>query len=234
MTIWLGSGNGMWVEGSYATSKLTHRNILYWIFAPPDPLLTFLQAVMCLGSLTSRDFISESSGFWLGWVNGRGAAGGYLQETGGREESQVRICVPLAPSCGLELAGFLYQSFSLASLPIQFFLFHISMNHYFLLSLQTWAGNSSYHQSYQYYRNPLIVFLPLHTPLYVGSLLNLSQVTQLKCALCFLARLLPTDSLCTTLIFYPQLLADIDTLHDLENHQLMTQTLVGMGPSLSS
>ena len=62
------------------------------IYSSRSTPLTVLHAVVYLGSITTRDFINEPSGFWLGGVNGR-----YLEETGGQEESEVDMVISLLP-----------------------------------------------------------------------------------------------------------------------------------------
>lgn len=83
-------------KGCMYLSSLTHRNVLCWIYVPPGPLFIFLYPALCLGSLTTRDFINEPSGFRLGWVNGR-----YLQEGGRRVRSGYLF--PWLPPCGVVL-----------------------------------------------------------------------------------------------------------------------------------
>lgn len=113
---------------------------------------------------------------WAFWFLVEWSHGRYLEETG-EQDSEVRVFVPL---------GWLFSSTkaSVQHLSPQFFLSPVSSDHYFLLSHQTWGGNSSHDQPYQSYRNPVTVFLPLITSLYIVSLLHFSPVTQLECALC--------------------------------------------------
>lgn len=117
--------------------------------------------------------------------------------------------------------------------PTCFFLSPRSTNHYFLLSLQVWGGDSSYHQSSQGYGNPLIVFLPQLTPLSIVSLSNLSQITQLECALYFLPDsyqyMSHAPSSPPTIYF-----GDSDTLIHPANHSWNDSTSVNMGPWFSS
>lgn len=138
----------------YTTSKHDPQKCSVLDTCPFSSTFHLSPPSLCLRSLTTRDVIDET--------------GFYLQEIGGRGESEV-IC-SLAPSC-MGALRWLFSSpkasFSRASLPTHFFLSPSSTNHYVLLSLQIWGGNSSYYQPSQGYENPLIVFpAPAHTFIY--------------------------------------------------------------------
>ena len=85
------------------------------------------------------------------------------------------------------------------------------------------GGNSSHDQPYQSYRNPVTVFLPLLTSLYIISLLHFPPVTQLECALCSYQTLTNSLPMCHPHL-PPPFTGWHHTLTDHENHTLkMTQ-----------
>ena len=60
-----------------------------------------------------QNSVEHTNGLLGALMLATGSSGG----CGEKEESEVRVFVPPAPSCGIGLAVFLYQSFSPASLP---------------------------------------------------------------------------------------------------------------------
>lgn len=87
-------------KGYVQLPSLIHRNILCWISASSEPLFTFLPAPCSVRWEPNYQEICQGE-FWI-------LVGLSLweipRETGGREKSEVRIFVPLAPSCEVALS----------------------------------------------------------------------------------------------------------------------------------